>query len=466
MSIVSQLVKIGQRLLGRPLSSGTRIFSVSSPEVYSPVNSQNAIEKGFEGNTAVYSIVMKDAKKFGSIPRYVYSTKSKEEKASDKIEAGALTELLNRPNKYESQDAFLTKVRAYYDICGEAMIWLNRGDISGYISEDGTLDDMAIDRLPVLEMHVLPPNYMTMIPDSTDLWGSLGWVLEAIERVVIRNNDVVHWKNTNLSFDAAARTHLRGMSPLEPGSKTLEEGNSMSKYSMRSAQNDGAKAIIFNETMNAMSPTQQTELKRVMDSKINNNDVAGAVAAIQGKWGLLNLAMSSKDLEMLDKKKFNWQELCFLFGVPYELFDSETTYANKEQAQLGWVTNEIIPACKQLDGELNRVLLKAFKLDKAAFIGTDYSELPEVQKSMIDTAKTMQEVWPLTPNEVREFMGYDKYDDEKFDVPWIPSARTPITDMTDPAEEMAQELELNRMKYERGANGNGTVSKRSGGVKV
>lgn len=458
MSVISQLgsqlVKMGMWInKGKPFVLGSRVFSLSTPEVFSPINSATAIDKGFNASTAVYSIVMKDAKKFGSIPLYVYDAKKKEEKAvhplmevkalnkitEAKGSTALLTQLINRPNKYQSQDAFLTMLRAYFKICGEGMIWLNRGDIEGYRLPDGSFDDMAIDRLPVLEMHVLPVNLITVIPDPEDVWGVLGYILEAGERLTMRASDVIHWKSVNLDFDASSRSHLRGMTPLTPGAKTLEEGNSLAKGSMRMSQNDGAKAVIYNETMDKMTPTQSSDVKRVVDAKINNTEVSGQVALLQGKWGLLNLAMSSKDMEMIEKKKMSWQELCFLFDVPNEFFDTQTTFANKEQALLAWVTNEIVPACKQLSGELNRVLLKAFKLEGVALISADWSELPEIQKSMAESAKTLQDIWSITPDDVRSFLGHEPLGG-KFGEPWVPSGRVPMSEMNDGSEEIEAEL--------------------------
>lgn len=439
--IGQQLVKIGNRFLGKPLTSGTRVFGLTSPEVYADIDLSNAIEKGFDANVAVYSIVTRDAKKFGSIPRYLYEVDRKEEKANKPVVNNDLYTLLNRPNKNQSQDAFLTLVRAYYKICGESFIWLNRGDIEEYRFEDGSFDDAAIDKLPVLEMQVLPPNYITLIPDPMDLWGVLGYVLEIGERVTIRTNDVIHWKMPNLDFDAGSRTHLRGMSPLRPGAKTLEENNSMAKASLRQAQNDGAKAVIYEKTLKAMTPEQQSQLKRVIDQKINNTDVAGAVATLQGDWGMLDLSMSSHDMELLKAKEMTYKELCFLFGFPYEFFDAQTTYANKEMALVGWITNEISPDCKQLDGEFNRVLPKAFGLEGRVFIASDATDLPEVQKSIAESAKAMQEIWCITPDEVREYLGQEPLGGD-FAEPWVPTGRTPMSkaNQDDGADDILNEI--------------------------
>ena len=103
-------------------TASVRVFTTGTTEVYPSIDSTTAIDKGFNGNSAVYSIVKKDAKKFGSIPRYLEGPDEME------IEEGDLAELLKRPNEYQGQDAFFSLTRAFYKICGESFVWLNRGD--------------------------------------------------------------------------------------------------------------------------------------------------------------------------------------------------------------------------------------------------------------------------------------------------------------------------------------------------
>lgn len=392
------------------MRQGISSLFMGSPAVYAEINTQKAIDNGFNSNTAVYSIVTRDAEKFATIPRYVYDAKKTEEKAVSKS-VQELTDLINRPNPYLSQDAFFTIVRAYYKVCGEAFIWLNRGDV------DDDVDDSEVEKLPVLEMYVLPPNMISVVPDKDNLWGIKGYILEVDKRIPLREVDVIHWKAPNMKFDATTRSHLRGMPPLTPGYKTLEQHNSATDASVRMYQNDGSKGILYNETLDKLKPEQKSQIKDVVDAKINSTAVKGAVATIQGKWGYHSL-MSSIDMKLLEGKELTWKELCFLFGVPYELFDSQTTYANKKEAKLGWLLDSIIPASKQLDGELNRGLLKAFNLEGVAFIATDHWDMPEMQEYRLKAAEGLGKL-PITPNEVRQSIGYEALEIDAFNEPWM-----------------------------------------------
>ncbi len=459
--------------LGPRLSS--LIFRTGFIEVFTEMNVQRAIDRGFNQNIAVYSIVMTDAEKFAYIPRYVYDASSVEEKSimfnvgtricnvefkagAQIIDNTALTDLLNRPNEYESQDAFFTRLRAYYKVCGEAFVWLNRGDTmvvdaTGQLQEQ---DDEVVSMMPVLEMYALPSNYMSIVPDPENIWGIDHFILNVGgRRIPLRKVDVIHWKSVNLKFNADTRTHLRGMAPLEPGYKTLQQNEDATNASVRMYQNDGAKGVLTNKTFDKASPEQQTQIKNIIDSKINNNDVKGAVAALQGEWDYKSLGNTSVDLQLLEGKELSWKELCFLFGVPFEFFDSKTTFANKEQAQNGWVMNKIIPACKQFDGELNRVLLKSFGLVGKAFIASDFTDLLMAQRDMALLITSLAAAWWITPNEKREQMNEDLYNDPQFDEPWVPAGFTPLSQMNDQAQMDQITQELANRGLAGSMNGNG-----------
>lgn len=405
-----------------------KVWTFGNTEVYPKIDSTTAIARGFNGNAAVYSIVKKDAKKFGSVARYVEAA-SKEQKSKKlfrefkEVEAlpGALTDLLNRPNPSQGQDAFFTLVRAFYKVCGESFIWLNRGDTDALIDDTLVeLDDAAQMKKPVLEMYVLPPNKVIVVPDPENVFAAYGYILESNVRIPIRKTDIIHWKDINLTFDIVSRDHLRGMSALMPGGKTLEANNSATDATVRMNQNGGARKLIANKSLAQMTPQQQSQLDKVLDEKVNNADIKGAVTAMQGDWSGIDLGLTSVDMETLKGKVMSTQELCNLFGLPYELFDSATTFANKEMAQKSWVINEIMPDCKQLDGEMNRVLPIAFGLDKKAVICSDFDDMPELQDD-----KKKQIDWlmkgPFTANEIREATGYDKSTDEGSDKVLLPS---------------------------------------------
>lgn len=427
------------------------MINIGTREVMPDINSQAAITEGYNANAAVYSIVKTDADKFAAIPRYVADAKKLEEKkgkvplqfkALMKAERNkpnsvlpSLEKLLNRPNPYQGQAAFFKTVRSYYKVCGEGFIWLNKGDTEGKTETE-------LATTPVLEMYPLPSHRMRVVPDPENPWGILGYILQAGSMdIPFRKDEIIHWKDTNLVFDLTTREHLRGMSPLKPGAATLQQNNDATRSSIRMYQNDGAKGAMYNKSMAKMTPQQESDIRSVIDRKINNNDVKGAVAALNGEWGYLDLGKTSVDLDLLNGKQLSFKELCYLQQVPYEIFETSTSYSNKAEAQKGWVTNSIIPASKELDDELNRVLLRSFALEGVAIIQCDYSELPELQADMKALTEWLKEAWWIYPNEKRELQGYEKSTDPLMDEPWVPQNLTPMSQLQgDGFDNMLNEL--------------------------
>lgn len=429
---------------------GSLLMNVGDREVITDITATTAITQGFNGNTAVYSIVMKDANKFASIPRFVYdASKLKQRKKfyapnkyikaynRDAVIMNDLSKLLERPNPMQGQAAFFKTARGFFKVCGETFIWLVR-DLPDDLPAD------ADTRLyPVLEMYVLPSNKISIVPDRENLWGVRGYILDVNGvNYPIRKTDIIHWKDINLSFDATTREHLRGMPCLKPGEETLQANNDAERATVRMYQNDGAKGALYGEDRDGISTEQETIIRGVVDRKVNNNDVKGAVATLMGvgKMGYLNFGGTSVDMELLEGKKMSWWELCNLFDVPYELFQSETTFANKEQAQKAWVSNSILPANYELDDELNRVLLRAFKLEGRAVIGCDATELPELQANMKELSEWLEKSPEITPNEKRIAKGYEPYSDPLMDEPWMEGQPLSERNQDDGFDDMAAEL--------------------------
>jgi len=420
-------------------TKGWRIWNIGVREVLPDINAEKAITDGYNANDAVYSIIKADAEKFASIPRYLADAKKLQEKRRKvplqfkslvKAEAmgtlagrEALDKLLNRPNPYQGQAAFLKTVRSYFKADGEAFIWLNKGEIDG-------LTDDQIALLPVLEMYPLPSYRVEIVPDPENMWGVAGYLLDAGgTKIPFKKSEIIHWKDTNLTFDTTTKDHLRGMSPLKPGAATLQQNNDATRSSIRMYQNDGAKGVLSDKSLTKPTPTQETQIRDVIDRKINNNDVKGAVAALQGEWSYLDIGKTSVDLDLLKGKEMSMKQLCFLFGVPYTLFDPNTAWANSEWQQKNWVSNRIAPAASELDDELNRVLLRAFALEGKFIIQCDYTQLPEMQADMKALTEWLKDAWWITPNERRDLMGYEKSDEPMMDEFWVPNGLTPMSQM-------------------------------------
>ena len=413
------------------------IMGLWSREVMVDINAEKAITEGFNGNTAVYSIIMKDVNKFASIPRYLLDAKEfdKKNKGVFKLKAysdtvkisNSLSKLLEHPNPNQGQAAFMKQVRGYYKTCGEAFIELNRGDVNG-------LSDQQIETKEIFEMYALPSNKVKLLPDPEDVWGIVGYKLNmgGTERFIHKKN-IIHWKDVNLSWDAVTREHLRGMTALKPGEETLTANQDGERATVRMQQNDGAKGAVYGKEKVNLNAVQESQLRGAIDGKVNNADVKGSVASIfgVGELGYINFGGTSVDMQLLQAKDQSWKYLCALLDVPYLLFDPNATFANLESAKKNWLNDSIIPASKEFDDELNRVLLRAFNVEGIAIIVSDYTELPELQADMKLLTEWMNQSDEITPNERRKAKGYEERVEPEFDEPWMKTGSQPLSRILD-----------------------------------
>ncbi|HEU5290955.1 MAG TPA: phage portal protein, partial [Cyclobacteriaceae bacterium] len=415
-------------------------------EVITDFDQIKAIDEGFNASTWIYAIIAKNAKKFSSIPRYLYDEeKLMEEKAAkapyqtkavniNKLFESDLNKLLDRPNEYQGMSQFLCTLYAFYLACGEAFIWLNRGDVKMKVDERGRLverTDKEIDLKPILEMYVLPTQYMKVYTDPENVFGVSSYCLEvAGTKVPFRKGDIIHWKDLNLKFDATTGEHLRGMTRLKPGAATTTENKELVKGAVRRQQNDGAKGILWTKnSAEEIGPAQESQIRQVVNAKVNSNDIRGAVALLTGlEWDYINIATGSEYLNDVKVRVKNEQELCALFDTPHLLFvPTDATLANLENAKKNWINDAIIPPSKELDDLFNLRLLPPFQLVGKAKIISDFTELPEMQQDMGKMVTALSAAWWLSPNQKLIAQGYEARTEEEFNEPWIIGNARPLS---------------------------------------
>lgn len=387
---------------------------IGGKAIYPDIKSATLVRDGYSGNDSVFTIVSTTSKKFASIPRSVYKdTEAKNfriaqknldplkmRRKAEEVANSEYLRLLQRPNPFIGSDAFFEGIYVSKELLGEAFIWLNRGD-------DTTTGNARYNIKP-LEMYWMPAQNMELICDDYDMWSVLGYIFDN-NGVKIRLNkeDVIHWKTFNPNYDAYTREHLRGLSPLKAGLKLLTANDSSKDAMVAMFQNDGAKGVIYNETLDNLTPDQKSQYEAVINRKINNRDIKGAVATMQGKWGYIDLGRTSVDMQLLGAQDVTFQRLCNLWRVSPNLFIAGQTRDNLREARKDLITNKIMPDSFSLDDELNRMLSKAFQ---GQVLVSDFSSLPEMQYELQDMNLILKDMYDrgiINGNEYREQMGWE-----------------------------------------------------------
>ena len=389
------------------------------------------VKEGYLSNADVYAIVSFLARKAASIPWYVYKLNDTEkgrtslmkykqlskgianqgayERAlierknaySENIIMGSpLAKLLENPNPTQSQDQFLENLFGYRFLSGEGNIWGNDG-----IDKGGK----------ILEMFVLPTQFLDIYPDPNDLYGITGYRLMVQQNIDIPKEQVCAWKSWNPDFNATTRSHLRGVSPLRAAYKTLRMSNNAADASAMMTGNGGAKGAITPKPLGNIVPSftieQANIIKRAVNEDINTVDNKGKVAVLQTPWDYLNFGLSSVDMELVKTMQMSLHQWCRVFGLPAVLFDVDTSsYNNYQNAMRDLITNTIVPMACSLRDELNKWLVPRF--GENVYIDFDITALPEMQQDMERMVRSLRDANWLTMDEKRIAMNYSERGEE------------------------------------------------------
>jgi HK97 family phage portal protein len=399
---------------------------INQGAVFSQFKTSDYVD-AFSNNADVYAIVSFLARKASSIPWAVYrlkdGQKSKQaltrykgltkgpiafEQAimnrkmamddSEPIEGTPLANLIMRPNPNQGQDQFFENLFGYRFLTGEAPVWGNDGESENPKAE-------------ILEMFCLPPQFVDIEPDPQDLYGLLGYRLNATGRFIpLDKEDVMFWKSWNPQFDAYTRDHLRGVSPIKAAWQIYLMGKEAQKAAANQMANGGAKGALVPKAVGNVVPMvselQAAQMQRELALRINNNDKEGTVALLQTPWEYLNFGLSSNDMQLIDTMKFSLEQWCRVFGLPVVLFSADSMADNNYQNALrDLVTNTIVPMCSQLRDELNRWL--GPRMGQGAYIDFDIMALPELQKDIDKLVSGLTNANWLTMDEKRMAMNYD-----------------------------------------------------------
>ena len=396
----------------------------------------------YEENDTVYTVVKKIANRAANVPLYVYKgteqkkykslpldkiqrTKFLKLKAQDEIYVSSkLAQLLSRPNQILGQDAFLEAVFSFRVFRGEAFIWMNRG---------------GVEMGEPVELFVLPVDSVAVVPMANDPFSVAGYILDINGRqIALPKEDVLHWKSFNPIGFTTTGEHLRGFDPMKPLKRRLQQDEDAMNAAVAMFQNGGARGVVYNETFDELSPAAQSQLKDVVDAKLNNPSVKSAVATLQGKWGYFDLGQSSVDMDLLRSQQLTLERIALALGVDPDVLIPGQSFSNKEWAAKKLITDTIMPLCNSLRDEMNRGLATQFKGVRGV-VDWDFSMLPELQEDyskMIPVYASLFDRGAINATELRELLGFEPTTEPLHNTYMIGGNYAPLTDLNNPPEEV------------------------------
>lgn len=432
--------------------------------VWDKQNPQTFIEKGYQTNADVYSIIRIITRKLAACPWLLYEIKDEKSfnrykaltsSATDKIEikaqalyhkvkglkeiqGHAIQDFIERPNPDQSRADFMENWAGYKLITGNSYLY-------------GMAPEIGVNQGLIQRGYVLPAHYMEIIG---------GDFLDPVKSYKLKFGDaalafpkgsVLHSRYWNSDFGPNGE-HLYGQSPLRAGARVMAKNNKGVELAVKANSNSGAVGFISSESEQfPLDEEQFNALKSKLKEALGSNEDWERIIPTNGFMKWTQVGLPPADLQLMEGLNIDRKTLCNLYGVSDVLLNSDAgaKYDNVQQAYKGLITNVIAPELTSLRDDLNRWLVEPYnkKEGKKYFLDFDLSAYPEMAADMKTLAEWLEKSYDLTPNEKREIKGFQRLEKPGMDEILVPANVMPLSqlfvsqeDYEATAEEALEEL--------------------------
>ena len=394
------------------------------------------IEKGYNINPIVFSVINQMATKTAAIPYYIkkiedkqshnklnsllnvtkhnLSTQQKVKKAILESKAFAKDDMvfpMDRPNISQTWTEWLSLYKTFLKTTGNVYIYI--------VSPD----EGPRAKVP-LQIYLLPSHLTQIIvKDNADLMTIedpvSGYMMTSGQQYIeFKSCDVIHIKYPNPNYDENG-THLYGQSPLRAAIKNIESSNKGLDLNIKTLKSGGAFGFIHGK-QTPLTPDQASELKgRLTEMNTSTEDLA-RISGISAEVGFTRVSLTTDELRPFDYLNFDQKQICNVLMWSDKLLNNDdgSKYDNVSQFRKQVITDNIMPDLKLLADAFNKEFLPRFKGYENTVIIFDAMELPEMQqdvKALTEWLNTALDRGVITRNEYRLAINYLSSDDVDMD---------------------------------------------------
>jgi len=411
-------------------------FGAGSTSNYDP-NNNTYLDKGYNLNSVVYSVINQKSTKLASIPYYVRKVEDKKslnklnriKKATNNnptiqqrfkqlmLEKKAFNEEeldfpLERPNPNQNWSEFHSLYETFLSLTGNVYIYMlcpNEGMNKNV--------PIAVYLLPSQDMKIVLKDKANLLGLESPISGYM--LIQGKQYLEFEAENVIHIKYANPNYDENG-AHLYGQSRLKAALRNIQNSNSAVDLNTKTLVNGGAFGFIHGKNI-ALTQQQANELKDRLKEMNGSTEELGKIAGMSGEVGFTRISLSTAELQPFEFLKFDEKQICNVLGWSDKLLnnDASSTYNNISEERQRVITDSIYPDLKLLEEALNNYFLPRFKGYENTKLVYDVSELPEMQqdtKLMVEWATMLLDRGVLNRNEVREIATFAKSDDANMEL--------------------------------------------------
>ena len=360
---------------------------------------QTYIEKGYQKNPVVFSIVNMIAKNVAKAKWCAYNSKG------EKIQSPLLSQLMYKPNPLQKFSDLTEAATTHYLLEGNSFI----------TGEYGT----GINSSKFNSMYMLPTSKLQVV--SGNGRNISGFVMDNDNTVQeIPASDVMWMRAANPDFNQNDNW-LFGQSPFRAALESIQIYNDAKASLLWFQQNKGAQKILINKDNEIeFSPEALDQLKNKLRKQAQGNNNTGNIPIIDANLDAIDVSSGLDALMLFEQLEQSAQDICNVLNFPSQLIGlKDSTYQNGKEARLALWENCVTPMLEELKNGLNAWLAPQFG---DVWLDYDLSHIDAIQEGKLLRFKAIKEAAGMvtinearsmanlpTINKIGDFTGEDMY---------------------------------------------------------
>jgi len=293
------------------------------------------VSKPYSQHSVVYSCISAIATNISQVPFVLYEKKGERE---EPLEADhPLVKVFVKPNPLMVSSDLWEATAIWYCLKGEA-IWI--------------VERQNPTQLP-REIWIFNPDRFRIITDDrTGL--PIGWEYQGKQKIGFALHEIVFFRAYNPYDD------LRGMSPIQAAAAGIDQDYWASKYNEAFFRNDATPGTVIS-VPGELTDEQYQRLKQQWEERHAGAEKAHRVAILEGGAKVDRVGLSHKDMDFLQQRKWNREEIMMVFKVPkhvLSIYEDLRTYAGIRVIDKGFWQQCLIPKMKYFEAVLYANLLQ------------------------------------------------------------------------------------------------------------
>ena len=313
-------------------------------------------------------------------------------KGDQEIHEHPVLDLINKVNPYMTKHDLFNATQTYKDLDGNCYWFLAR-------------EDRADGKGEVKEIYILRPDRVQIITDKENPLLIKGYAYKQSNSapIVFEPTEIIHHKNFNPNGNHPLPS--KGMGVVEAAYSSVFTDGQMRVYNAaffkNSARPDG---MLIPSGDSAMSPEEYTRLKEEWNEEHQGSENASKIAILQGGLKWQDISRSQNDMQFIDQKRFNRDEIMAIFRVPKTLvgITEDVNRANADAAIYVFSLKTIKPLMQAIVDTLNEFLLPNFGDDRLRF--EFKSPVPDDRDALRADFTAGIDKW-FSRNEIRGLLG-------------------------------------------------------------